>query len=192
MKKQRLVVFICCVVILGVFWGLCSSLLDTHRQKACLSPHFRRVLIDQHGFLETIDGESYLTDNSQVIEDAMSELLKRDPHFERYLYGNHELDVVSFLPDKSYAIKVGNYYYFPYDANGKRIRWSDEKSREHIMLIDARPLRNGNILMLYAGSGGARSEKKLSVVQAELKNQYTPCSTNDSLQEIEAPNQFKR
>ena len=87
--------------------------------------------------------------------------------------GNSNIDLVDLLSNKCNVFLVGNYLYIPYDSNGKRIQWLMEGNDYHIMLIDSKPLWDGNILVGYAGNRHT-NKVELSVVLAFLDT-YCPC-----------------
>ena len=95
MKKIKVIVFLFIATIGVVFVSnivvLVSNFLDGHRQKACLRD-VERFLISSGDFFEDIDDQSFITDNPQIVEEAMRDVLNEHPHFERYLFGTQTVN----------------------------------------------------------------------------------------------------
>ena len=160
MKKIWAIFFLCFATIAAGVVGYniganFSVFMNGYRQKACFAD-FQRFLLGEQGFFEKIDNELYVNDNPQIIEDARLAFLEKYPCYRPYL-DNPGIKIADLLPDDCAVFQTGSYLYFPYDNNGKRIKW-DNENRRHIVLLDSRPLPDGRILVLYVGPGGSCSE----------------------------------
>ena len=186
MKKIKVIVFliVCFFATIGVV--LVFKSIDMHRQKACFRDVGLRLIGGGRGFFEHIDDESFITDNPQIVEEAMRDVLKEHPHFEPFLYGNSSLNLVDLLSDKCNVFQVGSYLYFPYDSSGKRIQWFTKGNHDHIILVDSKPLWNGNMLVGYAGNMSFE-EVEPSVVLAFLDTYTCPSVFSPSQNEESNP-----
>lgn len=144
------IVFVIAVSVSYIGFVFSGSYNDMMR-RTCIS-EIGRTLYDAKGFIETVDGKEYITQDPKIVEKAILETSSRCQGCKDLLLYQPGLRMADLLPEDTHVYQIGAYLYFPFDKNGDRIKWGDNSRK--IILLDTRPLSSGELFALHADAAG--------------------------------------